>query len=142
MKSSRVLSGAALALLSLCIFPGLLLVGCYDGVGRSESVDVLQTEYSTHKRVAMVVERSDHAALSATTLFVFLDDHAYPLNELRQHLWGLDPVFRTGSTGITIHWSGPDELTVQCNQCQDTSDIVQERKASDNGVTIRYVGFP
>ena len=42
--------------------------GCYQGVSTSEDVRILQTEYASSKRVAMLVERSDHAALSGTTV--------------------------------------------------------------------------
>jgi hypothetical protein len=72
-----------------CILGSRLVSGCYQGAARSENLEILQTQLSASNRVATLVERSDHAALSGVTVFVFISDHPYSMQELRAKLYGL-----------------------------------------------------
>ncbi len=128
--------------MTLFLLASFLTTGCYQGVATSEDVRVLQAEFSARKRVAMLVERSDHAALSGTTVFVLISDHAYSIPELRKNLYGLDPVFMAGGAGISLRWSHPEELTVQCHDCGMTKNIIEKQKGTSNGVVVKYLGFP
>ena len=119
-----------------------LLGGCYQGVSQSEIVQVIETQTSPSNHVAMLVERSDHAALSGNTFFVFVSDRVYQLPELRQHLYALHPVFRAGLGGLSISWAGPNELTIRCHGCGDTKNIIETQLSAQSGIAIRYVGFP
>ena len=125
-----------------CAIATSFLSGCYQGVANSEKLQILQIAYGAPNRVAMIVERSDHAALSGSTFFVLISDHAYPMSELRKRIYGLDPVFVAGREGLDIHWSGPNELEIECHSCGITPDIVEKQLYSKIGVAIRYVGFP
>jgi hypothetical protein len=142
MKSQRRSTVAPLLLVLSCTVTSLLILGCYKGVSDSDIIHVLQTEVAAPNRVAMLVERSDHAALSGTNLFVFVADHTYSETELRKRLYGLDPVFMAGGAGLKLHWSRPDELTIQCHSCGMTKDIIEKQKFTMNDVAIKYVGFP
>ena len=87
------------------------------GVSDSETVEIVQKELASRNRVALLVRRSDHTALSGDTYFVFVADHAYSVPELRKKLYSLHPVFVAGRSGIVIHWLSPHELSIQCQNC-------------------------
>jgi len=121
----------------------LLLAGCYQGVSNSEIVRIVDVKAQPPDRVAMLVERSDHAALSGNTFFVFVSDRVYEVAELRKKLYALHPVFMDGlGEGLSLRWTAHDELTIQCQNCHITKDIIEKQLYSQNGVTIRYVDFP
>jgi hypothetical protein len=130
----------ACLLLVFCSFSAL--VGCYRGASKSDIVQIVDTQVSTSHHVAMLVERSDHAALSGPTFFVFVSDRVYSLPELRSRLYALNPVFMVGRNGMTLHWSGPDTLTIHCQDCDITKDIIEKQRFAQDGVTIQYTGFP
>ena len=130
----------ACLLFVFCSFSAL--VGCYRGASQSDIVQIVDTQVSTSRHVAMLVERSDHAALSGPTFFVFVSDKVYSLPELRSRLYALDPVFMVGRNGMTLHWSGPDTLTIHCQGCDITKDIIEKQHVAKDGVTIQYTGFP
>jgi hypothetical protein len=117
-------------------------VACYQGVSKTEDIYILQVASASSNLTATVVERSDHAALSGTTLFVFLSDHPYSMTDLRARLYALDPVFMAGGTGVSVDWLGNKDLTIRCHQCGMSKDIIQEQRFRSNGVAVRYVGFP
>jgi hypothetical protein len=120
----------------------ITLSSCYQGVAGSEELQILQTEMSSNQRVAMLVERCDHAALSGNTLFVLISDHVYPLPELRKRIYGLHPVFMSGRDGISIHWSGPDELTIRCLRCDLKKAEIEKQEFRQGKVSIKYLDFP
>ena len=142
MKSAQKLFRSVASLIVTFAFSVLLMSGCYQGVSNSEILQLVEVQTSPSNHVAMLVERSDHAALSGNTFFVFVSDHAYPLPELRQHLYALHPVFKAGLGGLSIDWSKPNELTIECHSCGDTKNIIETQMFAQNGVVIRYAGFP
>jgi hypothetical protein len=118
------------------------IVGCYKGASQSDLVQVIDTQMSTSHHVAMLVERSDNAALSGPTFFVFVSERAYSLPELRSRLYALDSVFTVGRGGITLHWDEPNTLTIHCSDCGITADIIEKKIFTQGSVKIRYTGFP
>ena len=142
MRTRQMLSRFVAAIVVTIAFAVSLLGGCYQGVSNSEIVQVIETQTSPSNHVAMLIERSDHAALSGNTFFVFVSDRVYQLPELRQHLYALQPVFRAGLGGLSIDWSGPNELTIRCHGCGDTKNIIETQLFAQNGIAIRYAGFP
>jgi hypothetical protein len=142
MRLLRRMAHVATILSLTCSITCWFVLGCYAGVSDSDTVEVVQTTYGSPNRVAMLVERSDHAALSGNTFIVFVADHPYSLPELRRRLYALPMVFMVDRDGIVLRWSSPNELTIQCQDCAITRDMIQKQRFSDNGVAIRYVGFP
>ena len=114
----------------------------YHGVSDSETVEILQTEWASHNHVAQLVRRSDHAALSGDTYFIFVADHLYSVPKLRKELYSLPPVFVADRSGIVLHWLSPHELSIQCQDCGITKGRMETQKFSQEDVVIRYVGFP
>lgn len=47
-----------------------------------------------------------------------------------------------GRGGMTLHWSGPDTLTIHCQDCNITKNIVEKQLFSQDRVAIQYTGFP
>jgi hypothetical protein len=91
----------------------------------------------------MLVERSDPAALSGTTVFVFVSDRLYSGAELRRRLYGLKPVFMAGgSRYLSLEWAGVGELIVRCNRCNLAKDIIDKQESVMDGVAVKYIGFP
>jgi hypothetical protein len=124
----------------------LAMLGCssllFKGVSDSESVEVLQSVDSSNGRIAMLVRRSDHAALSGDTFFVLVTDRQLTIAELRKHLYGLRSVFVAGRDGISIRWSAQNELNIECKACGLTKDIIEKQRFSEGAIRIRYTGFP
>ncbi len=118
------------------------LVLSFHGASDSDIIEIVQTQFASPHRVAMLVRRSDHAALSGDTYFVFIDDHLYPVPQLRKTLYSLHPVFKVGRDGVAIRWSSPSELTIECHACGITKEVIETQKFSDRGINIRYIGFP
>ena len=46
-----------------------------------------------------------------------------------------------GRNGMTLHWSGPDTLTIHCQGCDITKDVIEKQRFAKDGVTIQYTGF-
>ncbi len=118
------------------------VIGCYRGASKSDVVQVVDIQISASHHVAMLVERSDHAALSGPTFFVFINDQIYSLPELRSKLYALNSVFTVGRGGITIHWYDPNILTIHCQDCDISADIIEKKLPEQGGVKIQYTGFP
>jgi hypothetical protein len=120
----------------------VLVVRPFHGVADADNVQIAQTEFASNKHVAMLVERSDKAALSGNDFFVFITDHLYSVPELRKNLYALDPVFHVGRNGLALQWIDPENLKILCEDCGITKNQITTQKFSDSGVTIHYVGFP
>lgn len=142
MRPLRRIANARNIFLLTCTITCWFVLGCYSGVSDSDTVQVVQTAYGSPNRVAMLVERSDNAALSGNTFFVFISDHAYSLPELRKKLYALHPVLMVGRDGLELHWSSPNELIIRCKGCGITKNTIEKQSFLENGVAIRYVGFP
>jgi hypothetical protein len=134
----------AVVVAGLVVFVAVIAIGKfgYHGVANSENVEVVQTLTIAPNRTAMLVRRSDHAALSGDTYFVLVGDRPYSVPELRKRLYAIPAVFKVGRGGLSIHWSSPNELVVECINCGITKDIIETRKFSQEDVAIRYVDFP
>lgn len=118
------------------------LVGCYRGASNSDIVQIIDTQMSTSHHAAMLVERSDRAALSGPTFFVFVSDRVYSLPELRSRLYALNSVFTVGRGGIELYWSGPNTLIIHCQNCGITTDLIEKKVFVQGSVKIQYTGFP
>ena len=141
--SSSKWSFVCVAVIVLTIASVALVRFGYKGVADSETVKIIQAEWASPKRVAMLVERSDHAALSGNTYFVFVGERIYSVPELRKRLYGLPNVFKVGlGEGLSIGWSAPDELSITCSNCGITKEIIESQKFSEGNIRVRYVRFP
>lgn len=119
-----------------------ITISCYKGVSKNDEVRIVEAEVSSSRRVAMLIKRSDHAALSGNTFFVIISDRVLTIPELRSRLYALNSVFVSGLDGLSLRWSAPNELTVQCQRCEITRDIVEKQLFALNGVKVTYTGFP
>ena len=134
----RIILAISSAIIVWCAFTFLT----FHGVADSETVEILQTRLASQNRVAMLIRRSDHTALSGNTYFVFIGDHLYSVPELRKTLYSLHPVFMVGLDGFVLQWANPNELMIECQDCGITKDIIEKQDFVYNGIAIRYIKFP
>lgn len=141
MTSTKlVISGLAL---SIIIPLTVQIVRARRGDLDSGSFTLVQAEAAYPKRVAMLVRRSDHHALSGNTYFVVIGDHVFSQPELRKALYRSELVFECGRDGLILHWENLNKLVIECRECKITPDIIQEQRFQvNNNIIIRYSGFP
>jgi len=144
LKSSLRAIGVAMITIIACVATSWYVwsVLTFHGASDSDIVEIVQTQASSSHRVAILVRRSDHRALSGDTYFVFVNDRSYSVQELRKSLYSLRPIFKAGRDGITLRWTGPNELTIECQACGITKDLIETQIFSKDGVGVRYFGFP
>ncbi|HXU21140.1 MAG TPA: hypothetical protein VN788_11205 [Verrucomicrobiae bacterium] len=90
----------------------------------------------------MLARRSDNTALSGDTYFVVIGSHLYTSRELKRAFYSSRPVFVAGRAGLHIYPATPNVLTIECEGCGITKDLVEKQRSSDDGIIVRYVGFP
>jgi hypothetical protein len=105
--------------------------------------ELLQYQTSPNGKIAMLAKRSDHEALSGDIyFFVVIADHVYSPKELRFAEHSSRLVFAAALNGLHLRWNGPSELVIACESCGTTKNYVDNERYSDDGISIRYVGFP
>ena len=120
---------------------GLFNMLPWHGVARADQVDILETATASSGRIAMLIERSDHAALSGSDVFVFLTDHPYTVSELRKSLYAFEPVLHVGDPRLSLKWISGSELEIRCGACDVSPETITERKNAQAGIKIRYTTF-
>lgn len=118
-----------------------VLFGCRD-IASTETFEIVESQSGSPNQIAILARRYDHAALSGDTYFVVIGTHLYDSAELRDALYHSHAIFVADRNGMTLRWSGPKELTIQCQQCGITKNRIESQKFSEGGIAIQYVGFP
>ena len=141
MNARRMISTFRARSISL-LLPFCGFLGCYEGVADSERIQVLEVKVQSQDHAAMLVKVSSRLAFVGDEYYVLLGTHPYSMPELRHNLYGFKPVFKVGRGNIGVEWSAPHVLTIACNSCDITHDIIEKQLYSQGGVTIKYDGFP
>jgi ABC-type branched-subunit amino acid transport system permease subunit len=118
------------------------LVMAFTGVLDSGKFEIVQSETISPNHIAMLAVRSDNSALTGATYFVVIDNHLYSAKELKETFYSSRPVFVAGRDGLHIHASSSNVLVIECKGCGITKDLFEKQRFEDDGITIRYVGFP
>lgn len=112
------------------------------GVLDSGKFEIVQSQPISPDRIAMLSRRSDNTALSGDTYFVVIGDHLYTAKELKRAFYSSRPVFVAGRAGLNIYATTPNVLTIECKDCCIAKDLFEKQRFSDDGIVVRYVGFP
>ena len=100
--------------------------------------EIKQFQWSATNQVAMVAEHSDHEALGGLEYYVLIGNHLFTPAELRHAYYSDAVVFNASSDCLTLHWDGPNRLTIRCNgSVVNTKDINAQRKQICN-IAISY----
>lgn len=134
---------SALVIVLVLVFGGGLIYGLFHGYFDHGQFEIKQTQWSSAKQVAMVVERSDwQATLSGTTYFVLIGDHVFSPSELRRRYHSSAVVFAAADSCLTLRWQGPTTLVVSCNGPAVTRDHIDVENHRSGGIDIRYENIP
>ena len=125
------LLGALLATAGYALFRGYFDHGLFE---------IKQVEWSSSapRRVAVVAERSDHEAMSSNVYFVLVGNHAFSPTELRRAYHSDEVVFAAASDCLTISWSDPHHLVLNCRGDKIDAAHIDVRKTVADDVTIIY----
>jgi hypothetical protein len=128
------LLGALLATAGYALFRGYFDRGLFE---------IKQAEWSSSapQRVAVVAERSDHQAMSSNVYFVLIGDHVFSPTELRRAYHSDAVVFAAASDCLTISWSDPHHLVLNCRDDKIDAAHINARKSIADDVTITYVNI-
>jgi hypothetical protein len=137
-KRIFILGLLAAVVSAICIWSGLAFMGVLD----SGKFEIVQSETISPNHVAMLARRSDNTALSGDSYFVVIDSHLYSASELKRSFHSSRPVFVAGRAGLDILVTTPGILTIECKDCGIAKDLIEKQRFSDNGIIVRYVGFP
>jgi ABC-type branched-subunit amino acid transport system permease subunit len=118
------------------------LVLAFTGVLDSGKFEIVQSETVSPNHIAMLGVRSYNTALTGATWFVVIDNHLYSAKELKKAFYSSRPVFVAGRDGLHVQASGSSVLVIECKGCSITKDLFEKQRFEDDGITIRYVGFP
>src|SRR4051812_13026884 len=77
--------------------------------------EIKQSQWSSTNQVAMLALRSDNEALGGLDYFVLIGGHLFTPTELRRAYYSDAVIFSGASDCLTLHWDGPNRLTITCN---------------------------
>ena len=114
------------------------LYALFHGYFDDGQFEIKQFQWSSTNQVAMVAERSDHEALGGLEYYVLIGNHLFTPAELRHAYYSNAVVFNASTDCPTLHWDGPNRLTVRCNgSTVDTNQINAQRQQIGN-IAISY----
>lgn len=119
-----------------------LLYGLFHGYFDHGQFAVKQVQWSSSKKVAMVVERSDQQALSGYTYFVLIGDHVFSPSELRHKYHRNAVIFAAADSCLDVHWHGPTTLVIDCDGQTLTREHIDVEKHQSGGIAILYDNIP
>src|SRR5215467_4544516 len=136
-----VVFGTVLVL--VLFFASMLGIGAYalfHGYFDHGLFEIKQVEWSSlsPQRVAVVAARSDHEALNSDQYFVLIGDHVFSPTELRRAYYSDEVVFAAASDCLTISWSDPHHLVLNCRGDKIDAAHINVRRPVADDVTIIY----
>jgi hypothetical protein len=133
--------GVSLTLLIVLALAGAVVVlftGHFDG-GKFE---VIETNWTSPKLVAMVARRSDHDALSGDQYFVLVGDHPFSALELRYAYYHHGLIFRSDGACLTTSWKDAQTLVVSCHDGSIEAGAIAVEQRKKASVAVSYVNIP
>lgn len=100
--------------------------------------EIKQFQWSPTNQVAMLAERFENQALSGPEHYVLIGNHLFTPAELRHAYHSDAVVFRAATNCLTLHWDGPNTLTIRCNGSTVDRDHINDQKQHIGNVVISY----
>jgi hypothetical protein len=114
------------------------LYGLFHGYFDHGQFEIKRFEWSSTNQVAMLAERSDNEALGGLDDFVLVGNHLFTPTELRHAYYSDAVVFRALSDCLTVHWDGPNKLTIRCNGSTVDKDHINAQRQQIGDIAISY----
>src|ERR1700753_993675 len=99
--------------------------------------DVRQEEWNS-KKVAMLILRTDEAALGGYNAFVLIGDHPYSPIEIKHRYHSDAVVFAAAADCLSLHWASETSLIVECKGSFVDPWQINALKRQSEGVAITY----
>jgi hypothetical protein len=99
---------------------------------------VMQFEWSSTYRVAMLARRSDRQALGGLEYFVLIGDHVFTPAELRHAYYSDAVVFNAASDCLTLHWDEPKRLAIRCSGSTIAKNDINVQRRQVGEVDVSY----
>ena len=116
----------------------LAVYGLFHGDFDPGKYELLSTEWSESRQVAMIAKRSDHQALNGDQIFVLVGDHAFSSAELRHALYGPSIVFSTNRECLSTRWTDAHHLVISCKGEIITDEQINRQRLQSGAVVITY----
>jgi hypothetical protein len=100
--------------------------------------EMKQFQWSATNQVAMVAERSHHEALGGLEYYVLIGNHLFTPAELRHAYYSDAVVFNASSNCLTLHWDGPNRLTIRCNGSVVDRNHINAQRQQIGDIAISY----
>jgi hypothetical protein len=133
-----VASGIAVLCVAVVLFFFLDFRGNLD----RGNFEVLRTVKNSDNKIAIVARRTDSEAMSSDLYFVFVGDHVYSPKELRLAVHRTHMIFRADRDGLDVRWAGPQQLIIECKNCEITKDDIDEQRFRSGNISVQYLNFP
>jgi len=123
---------------AVAIFSMVSLYGLFHGYFDHGQFEIKQFQWSPTNQVAMVAERSDHEALGGLEYYVLIGNHLFTPAELRHAYYSSAVVFNASSDCLTLHWDGPNRLTIRCNGSTVDRNHINAQRQQIGNIAISY----
>ena len=139
---SRIRLG--ILILCVCAIPIAVwgIYALFHGFFDSGTFEVMQSQWSRSKQLAVVGRRYDHAALGGLQYFVAIGTHPFSQADLEHAYYYDGLVFRAGSQCLTVEWITDHELAVRCSDHSIQSGEIAVQQKQVGNVTIIYQDIP
>jgi hypothetical protein len=141
-RMTRAGKTAAILIAVLMIALTAIVFALFHGYFDRGKFEIRNAQWSESGQVAMLVERSDHQALSSDVYFVLIGNHLFSPRELRQAYHSPDVFFAAAADCLTLHWSDSHNLTVTCAGGSINRDHIEVQRRQSGDVNISYVNIP
>jgi hypothetical protein len=116
----------------------LAVYGLWHGYFDRGQYELLSTEWSESRQLAMIAKRSDHQALNGDEIFVLVSDHLFSPTELRYALHGPTVIFSTDRDCLSVRWTDTRHLVISCQGEPITDGEINRQKHQINEVMVSY----
>ena len=120
------------------IFVMAVLYALFHGYFDHGQFEIKQFQWSSTNQVAMLAERYENQALSGPVHYVLIGNHLFTPAELRHAYYSDAVVFSAGADCLTLHWDGPNKLTIRCNGSTVVRDDINDQKQQIGNIAISY----
>jgi hypothetical protein len=115
--------------------------GLWHGYFDPGKYELLSTEWSESRQLAMTAKRSDHQALNGDQIFVLVGDHVFTPTELRHALHGPTVIFSTDRDCLSVRWKDTHHLVISCQGEAITDGEINRQKHQADGVSVSYINI-
>lgn len=137
-RMKRFLRISLLGVGAAVVLAAAVLYGLFHGYFDHGQFEIKHYQWSPTNQVAMVAERSDHEALGGLEYYVVIGNHLFTPAELRHAYYSDAVAFNTSSDCLTLHWDGPNRLTIRCSGSTVDRNHINAQSRQIHNITVSY----